>query len=214
MQRLHQQQQQQETRTDEATDAANSNVVTPANGGIKRFIRRESPSLSEEQSAAVSMAAAGQVRSNRAARLRAAAATQTPPLDAQSELISFEKRFKCQFKCDGVLFYSPGALKKRLSVPTVEPLFSDGAPPIGEGVDRESVTGQVVMRQKAPSGREKDKSTKRKSNLNRALTEEQIVGPAASETQGHSLLSSSFNRYLPLTWFHLNQLFKSVLGDS
>ena len=91
MQRL--QQQQQELRNDEATDTGNSNVATPVNGGIKRFIRRESPSLSEEQSTAVSMAAAGQVRSNRAARLRAAAATQTPPADAPSKLVIVNSQY-------------------------------------------------------------------------------------------------------------------------
>lgn len=69
MQRLEQQQQQQEMRADEA-DAVNSNA---GNGGIKRFIKRESPSLIEEP---------GQVRTNRAARLRAAAASATPPPDA------------------------------------------------------------------------------------------------------------------------------------
>lgn len=57
------------------------------------------------------------------------------------------------------------------------------------------VGAQVVMRPKAPSGREKDKSTKRKSNLNRALTEEQVavaVAGVVSESQGQLPAVASF----------------------
>ena len=57
---------------------------------------------------------------------------------------------------------------------------------------------QITLRQKTANGRsEKDKSTKRKSNLNRALTDEQVVSPAntQNESQGscHTLFLSVSN---------------------
>ena len=55
--------------TANASDLANSNL---GSGGIKRFIKRESP-LSEDNNG-------GPVRINRAARLRAAATSATPPV--------------------------------------------------------------------------------------------------------------------------------------
>ena len=79
-----QQQQEAETlRTDDAlpaaalstSDVTNSNLSQPS--GIKRFIKRESPS--EDSAAASSTVAGQQVRTNRAARLRAAATSATPP---------------------------------------------------------------------------------------------------------------------------------------
>ena len=57
--------------TANASDLANSNL---GSGGIKRFIKRESP-LSEDNNGG-----GGPVRINRAARLRAAATSATPPV--------------------------------------------------------------------------------------------------------------------------------------
>jgi hypothetical protein len=60
----------------------------------------------------------------------------------------------------------------------------------------------VVLRQKLPSSssssslqagsREKDKSTKRKSNLNRALTDEQVLATGQIESQGSFNSLSSY----------------------
>ena len=58
--------------TANASDLANSNL---GSGGIKRFIKRESP-LSEDNNGG----GGGPVRINRAARLRAAATSATPPV--------------------------------------------------------------------------------------------------------------------------------------
>lgn len=65
----------------------------------------------------------------------------------------------------------------------------------------------VVLRQKLPSSssssslqagnREKDKSTKRKSNLNRALTDEQILATGQIESQG----SLNFPPSQPMGYF-------------
>ena len=79
---------------------------------------------------------------------------------------------------------------KRLSVPLLE------MPPIDPSdgpVDSSAQPAVVVLRQKLPSSssssslqtgnREKDKSTKRKSNLNRALTDEQVLA-GQIESQG------------------------------
>lgn len=86
-----------------------------------------------------------------------------------------------------------GQRTKRLSVPTLEispSLPSDGPVDIG------ATEPAVVLRQKGPSSssssslqagssREKDKSTKRKSNLNRALTDEQVLTPPSQlDSQG------------------------------
>ena len=63
---------------------------------------------------------------------------------------------------------------KRLSVTQV-----DLEPVVTEMAAAQQVVGQVVLRRKSvgssSSHKEKDKSTKRKSNLNRALTEEQVL---------------------------------------
>ena len=78
---------------------------------------------------------------------------------------------------------------KRLSVPTMEQAsnsISDAPTDLGD-------QNVVPMRSKAPSSspstwiqnsREKDKSTKRKSNLNRALTDEQILSAGQPDCQG------------------------------
>lgn len=183
-----------------ASDVANFNL---SSGGIKRFIKRESP-LSEDNNGTGLVGSAGPVRINRAARLRAAATSATPPpaedksgkslISIRPAKFPFSKPSRSRFNCPAV------QRSKRLSVPTLEistSLQSDG-PSVDMGLSGE--TG-VVMRQKAPSSssssslqassREKDKSTKRKSNLNRALTDEQILTPVHMDSQGPFNLPSS-----------------------
>ncbi|XP_045032781.1 uncharacterized protein LOC116934274 isoform X3 [Daphnia magna] len=164
--RKQMQKQQLESRPlEESTTANIVSDVTNCNlssTGIKRFIKRESPLTSEENNGAAP------VRINRAARLRAAATSGTPP--------PVEDKMVVQ-------------RAKRLSVPLMEmpPIDPSGGP-----VDN-SQPAVVVLRQKLPSSssssslqagnREKDKSTKRKSNLNRALTDEQILATGQIESQ-------------------------------
>ena len=75
--------------TANASDVANSNL---GSGGIKRFIKRESP-LSEDNNG-------GPVRINRAARLRAAATSATPPVveDKSGETDSVDVFYNSLYK--------------------------------------------------------------------------------------------------------------------
>ncbi|KAI9563176.1 hypothetical protein GHT06_010634 [Daphnia sinensis] len=150
---------EESTTANIVSDVTNSNLSST---GIKRFIKRESPLTSEENNGAAP------VRINRAARLRAAATSGTPP-PVEDKLVVQRA--------------------KRLSVPLMEMPAID---PSGDPVDA-SQPAVVVLRQKLPSSssssslqagnREKDKSTKRKSNLNRALTDEQILATGQIESQ-------------------------------
>lgn len=113
------------------------------------------------------------------------------------------------------LFLSGVTKTKRLSVPSLDGQVNaasdsavlsaaDGVVTGGEGAG-----DQVVMRQKAPSGasRDKDKSTKRKSNLNRSLTDEQIVTVGPNESQG-SYLFPDILRHIFLFLFILRSKLK------
>lgn len=95
-----------------------------------------------------------------------------------------------------------------LEMPPIDPSDGQAAGPV---VDNGGQPGGVVvvLRQKLPSSssssslqagsREKDKSTKRKSNLNRALTDEQVLATGQIESQG------SFNSLsLQLFIFHFS----------
>jgi hypothetical protein len=86
-------------------------------------------------------------------------------------------------------------------MPPIDPSDGQAAGPV---VDNGGQPGGVVvvLRQKLPSSssssslqagsREKDKSTKRKSNLNRALTDEQVLATGQIESQGSFNSLSSY----------------------
>jgi hypothetical protein len=94
-------------------------------------------------------------------------------------------------------------------MPPIDPSDGQAAGPV---VDNGGQPGGVVvvLRQKLPSSssssslqagsREKDKSTKRKSNLNRALTDEQVLATGQIESQGSF---NSLSSYLFFIFFIL-----------
>jgi hypothetical protein len=87
-----------------------------------------------------------------------------------------------------------------LEMPPIDPSDGQAGPVVDNGGQPGGVV--VVLRQKLPSSssssslqagsREKDKSTKRKSNLNRALTDEQVLATGQIESQGSFNSPSSY----------------------